>query len=108
VTEGAKHSYKDFSVIIDPKEFGLDRNFLYDSLLKENILVKKYFYPPMHKVGAYKKKKIKLPTAEYVSENILSLPIYSYMEEEIIEKICHAIEKIYEFRTEINFQAIRR
>ena len=40
--------YKDFGVIIDPEEFGMDREVLAAKLLHEKIQTKKYFYPPLH------------------------------------------------------------
>jgi dTDP-4-amino-4,6-dideoxygalactose transaminase len=58
-------------------------------------MTKFYFYPPMHWLEAYKEHNSnKYPNSEYVSKNIICLPIYNYMEEETIEKICSAIDNI--------------
>ena len=101
ITEKATHSYKDFCIIIDPIEFGLNRDILAEALAEENIMTKKYFYPPVHKISAYKDNSVNLPITEFVSSNVLSLPIYSFMDKEMINKICLAIERIYEYKEEI-------
>lgn len=94
-TKGARHAYKDFGIIVDPKEFGLNRGILYDALAKENVMTKKYFYPPMHKLEAYSGvSSAGLPNTESVSNDVLCLPIYSYMDKELIEKVSYAIERI--------------
>ena len=102
-TKGAKHAYKDFGIIIDPKEFGVTRDVLYDALGKENIMTKKYFYPPVHKLEAYScVSTTKLPNTERVSNNVLCLPMHSYMEKELIEKISYAVKRIGENVKEIS------
>jgi len=58
----------------------------------QGVAVKKYFYPPMHQLKAYQDKKVKLPITEYVSNNILSLPIYNYMDKNDIKYICNIIK----------------
>ncbi len=94
-TKGAKHAYKDFGILVDPKEFGVNRDILYDALAKENVMTKKYFYPPVHKLEAYSGiSSAGLSNTERVSNNVLCLPIHSYMDKELIEKISYAIERI--------------
>ena len=91
-------SYKDLSIVIDPKKFGVTRDALYDAMTQENIQCRKYFYPPVHRYDAYasyyQEYDGKLPVTDAIAENILCLPLYSYMESSTIGKICHAIEKI--------------
>lgn len=103
LTKGAKHAYKDFGILVDQKEFGVNRDVLYDALTKENVMTKKYFYPPVHKLEAYSGiSSTSLPNTERVSNNVLCLPIHSYMEKELIENICVAVEKIHKFSKEIS------
>lgn len=97
IRENCVSTNKDFSLIIDEKKFGMNRDYLEIALQKENISTKKYFFPPMHKLKAYKNIKAKnLDYTEKISNNVLSLPIYNKMEKETIEKICFAIKRIYE------------
>jgi dTDP-4-amino-4,6-dideoxygalactose transaminase len=105
IKQGNLCSYKDLSMLLDPSKFGLSRDGLYDALTQENIQCRKYFYPPVHKYDAYtayrKDYEGKLPVTDRVSDNILCLPIYSYMDQNVLDKLCSAIEKIQFFGNEI-------
>ena len=94
IPEGHWSSHKDFSFVIDPEESGIHRDDAEKYLLDRGIGVKKYFYPPMHELKAYRDEKAKLPMTEYVSHNILSLPIYNEMSEEMIKEICDIFHEI--------------
>lgn len=99
-----RSSFKDFSILIAEAKFGLSRDKLYQSLLAENIIVKKYFYPPVHIQKAFLRfgqAKRNLITTKKISENILSLPLYSHMEEETLRKIVYAIQRIFQMRQRI-------
>jgi len=85
-----KSCHKDFSIIVEPSVFGMTRDELGYILENNSIGVKKYFYPPMHKLMAYK-SKIKLPMTEYISNRVLSLPIHNYMNISDIKIICDLI-----------------
>jgi len=107
ILEGNRSSYKDFSVLIDEKTFGLSRDVLYRALLAENIVVKKYFDPPVHKISAFsairKDGENMFPNTMKISQNSLSLPLYSHIEEKIVIKICKAVSRIHD-----NCQEIKR
>ncbi|MBI4753598.1 DegT/DnrJ/EryC1/StrS family aminotransferase, partial [Candidatus Desantisbacteria bacterium] len=102
IDAGNTSSYKDLSIIIQKDEFGLDRDQLAYSLDMEGITTRKYFYPPLHQQSLYSKYQQRpLLITEFVSNNILCLPLYSHMEEKIVQDICQAIWRIYEHRGEI-------
>jgi dTDP-4-amino-4,6-dideoxygalactose transaminase len=90
-----RSTFKDFSITINPKVFGMDRDQLSEELLKEGIQTKKYFYPPLHEQKAYSQLKEiyqnKLPVTQEVSRAVLSLPLYSHMTTEEVELICSKI-----------------
>ncbi len=91
-------TYKDFAIIIDKERFGIDRDQLIRQLNKENIFPKKYFYPPLHQMKAYKKiahKAENLTHTNHIVKNIICLPIYSHMSCDTLEKICFSIYRIY-------------
>lgn len=95
IQENSSTSYKDFALIIDPKRFGMSRDALVKALAKENIPTKKYFYPPLHQTDFYKQySSIKLPSTEKIAPNIVCLPIYNIMEDELIDSISEAVIKI--------------
>jgi len=102
---GSRCSYKDVSILIDPKKFGLTRDVLAECLVKENIMTKKYYYPPVHHqkfiTSMFKADESRLKVTNYVSENILSLPIFTHMKDRDIATICGAISNIYKHRSQI-------
>jgi dTDP-4-amino-4,6-dideoxygalactose transaminase len=99
IPPGNRSSCKDFGVLIDEAVFGKSRDWLFDALEKENIQVRRYFYPPVHRQKLYREiwDKHPLPVTESISESILNLPIYSTISDENVEKICDAILRCHEF-----------
>jgi dTDP-4-amino-4,6-dideoxygalactose transaminase len=98
-------NYQNFAVVIDEAEFGLSRDKLHAVLAAENIMARKYFYPPLHLQQAYaayhKKYDGKLPITEAVADSVLCLPIYSVMSSEMIESICVAIESAHHYASQL-------
>ena len=97
-------TYKDLGVVVSKNEFGMNRDSLQNELGLEKIYTKKYFYPPLHQMDAYKNlfpgiEKSKLINTEFIANNIISLPIYSHMSLDIVEKICYSIDRIQRFKT---------
>lgn len=102
INDGDRSSFKDFSIYINEAKFGLDRNELFDSLLAEKIIVKKYFYPPVHRQKTFLTCNNKnLNNTDRISENVLSLPLYSHISSETVGKICLAVNNIYINRNKI-------
>lgn len=102
ISENSVSAHKDFAIVIDENKFGLSRDALCDALSKENIMTKKYFYPPLHMLEAYRSFVTgKLPNTEYLSENIVCFPIHNFMDADLIDKICLAIKRIYESAEEV-------
>src|SRR5206468_13052776 len=54
VADGDRSSYREFSIVIDPKSFGLNRDQLAFALAAENIDIRKYYDPPVHRQTAYR------------------------------------------------------
>lgn len=96
--KNVKHNYSYFPVIIDEKIFGKTRNQLFEELKEYNIFTRKYFYPLITDFDCYKEeyKDIELPNAKYISDRVLTLPMYGDLDLEIIDYICKAIKKIGE------------
>jgi len=96
ITQNCISSYKDFSIFINPKEFGMDRNLLSEALNKENIATKFYFYPPIHQLKAYQTSiPPDLPNTEKLAYSVLSLPIHNFMEENDIKRIINCVKSIH-------------
>jgi dTDP-4-amino-4,6-dideoxygalactose transaminase len=99
IPPGNRSSCKDFAVSVDEAVFGKSRDWLFAALEKENIQVRRYFYPPVHRQKLYREiwDKRPLPVTESISESVLNLPIYSTLCDESVEKICDAILRCHEF-----------
>jgi len=104
VYPGDRCSYKDFSVTIDPGQFGLTRDELFLAMNPENIDTRKYYDPPVHCQTAYQGyyDGRSLPNTDWLAEHSLSLPIWSRMEDDVVLKICQAIQRIFEHREAVH------
>jgi dTDP-4-amino-4,6-dideoxygalactose transaminase len=98
-----RNSYKDFSVTVDSKRFGLTRDQLAAALAAENIDTRKYYEPPAHRQYAYQDFYTgnQLTNTEILAERSLSFPMWSQMEEAISAGICEAVQRIYENRQDV-------
>jgi len=112
VVEGNRSSYKDFSMAVEESDFGLSRDELAQALRAENIDTREYHDPPVHTHQAYQSPisnlesqisnlQSELPVTESLAPKSISLPIYSHMDDETVEGICHAIERIQEHAPEV-------
>ena len=75
--------------------YKLNRNEIQKKLAEDNVFARKYFYPIVNKMGCYEAKygQIKLPIAEHVAECVLTLPLYSDMTLEDVDRVCDGILK---------------
>lgn len=105
VRPGDRNSYREYSITINPHEFGLERDEVVAALAAENVDSRKYYDPPAHRQTAYKQyfDDHLLPNTEWLSSRSISLPMWSHMEREVTLGICEAIQRIYE-----NAQAIHQ
>jgi dTDP-4-amino-4,6-dideoxygalactose transaminase len=95
IPQGHRSSHKDFSVVVNPREFGLNRDQLEKALAAERISMKKYFYPPMHQLEAFRPRgRVSLPVTVRVSGRILSFPIHNVMNESDIDQIAQRVALI--------------
>ncbi len=84
-----------FPILVKEDEFGMDRNKLFDILAEQNIGARKYFYPLTCDTAAIRDKyaAAQIPVARWVSERVLTLPIYGKLPVEVVEEICDIIER---------------
>lgn len=99
IPPGSRSTCKDFSILVDPDQFGQSRDWLFDALHKENIDVRRYFWPPVHRQKLFREAcdGQSLPVTDLVSERVLSLPIYSSLRDEEVDKVADAILRAHEF-----------
>jgi dTDP-4-amino-4,6-dideoxygalactose transaminase len=99
IAERGRSTCKDFSVIVDEKEFGHSRDWLVELLHAENIGARKYFSPPVHRQKLYSAMwdGRALPMTDLVSDGVVSLPIYSSLTDESVDKVCEVIRRAQGF-----------
>ncbi|MFK4785487.1 DegT/DnrJ/EryC1/StrS family aminotransferase [Fusobacterium sp. MFO224] len=84
-------NYAYFPVVFDGYKYNRDKMF---EILKENnIIARKYFYPLVNDFNCYKYKYSSkdTPVAKHISERVLTLPLYSDLELEVVDNICDII-----------------
>ncbi len=93
VQKDVQSNYSYFPVIFDEKMFGLSRNEVYKALAENNITARKYFYPLTNTFECFHGKyNVDLtPVALYISNRVLTLPLYADLSMEDVDKICSII-----------------
>ena len=85
-------NYAYFPVVFDGFK---DRDTIYEELKKHDIIARKYFYPLANNVTCYKDLKTadvnQTPVAKYISERVLTLPLYADLSIEDVDRICDII-----------------
>ena len=86
-------NYAYFPVVFNPDEFGYSRDEVYERLKENNIFARKYFYPIIPNYQCYKEQyySCKVPVAEQISKQILTLPIYESLSSEDVVRVCDII-----------------
>lgn len=95
VQKGVKPNYAYFPVVFDGYKYSRDE--IFEKLKAENIMARKYFYPLVSSFDAYKDYDFygteKTPVAKYISDRVLTLPMYADLSMEDIDRICNIILK---------------
>ncbi len=88
-----KSNYSYFPVVFDG--FKKDRDEVFEELKKNNVIARKYFFPLTNSFECYKGRfsPNDTPVAKYISERVLTLPLYSDLNLEDVDRICKIIKK---------------
>lgn len=92
--EDIQSNYSYFPVVFDGYE--LDRNEVFEKLKNEGIIARKYFYPLTNSFECYKGRFDinQTPVAKYISERVLTLPLYADLSLNDVDRICNIILNI--------------
>jgi dTDP-4-amino-4,6-dideoxygalactose transaminase len=104
IAQSNRSSYREYSIMIDSSSFGLDRDQLATALTAENVDIRKYYDPPVHRQTAYAQfapSDGKLINTDSLASRSLSLPMWSEMSDETALNICRAIRRINECADEV-------
>lgn len=88
---GVKKNYAYFPVVFDG--YKLNRDEVFEKLKARGIFPRKYFYPLTSSFKCYEGRfdVEKTPIAEYISDRILCLPLYSNLVLQDVDRICDTI-----------------
>lgn len=89
--DGIKSNYAYFPVVFDG--YKMTRDEVAEKLKAEDIFPRKYFYPLTNSFECYKGRfdVEKTPVAKYISERVLTLPLYADLTLEDVDRICNII-----------------
>jgi dTDP-4-amino-4,6-dideoxygalactose transaminase len=90
---GVKSNYAYFPVVFNG--YKKDRDEVFEELKTHNIFARKYFYPLTNSFDCYKEQynADDTPVAKYISERVLTLPLYADLDLEDVDRICEIIKK---------------
>lgn len=94
VQEDVQSNYAYFPVIFE-SDFGKTRDQVMDELAKNNIFTRKYFYPLTTDFECYNTQydSSETPVAKYISDRVLTLPLFADLDIEKVNEICDIILK---------------
>jgi dTDP-4-amino-4,6-dideoxygalactose transaminase len=100
IEENVDWNYAYFPIFVNEKEYGMSRDQVYEKLKQNNIYGRRYFYPLISEFSMYKgldsAKPENLPVAHKMANEVICLPIYPELAEEMINKIIYLIKNLYE------------
>jgi len=90
---GVKSNYAYFPVVFHG--YKKDRDEVFEELKTHNIFARKYFYPLTNSFDCYKDQYNveDTPVAKYISERVLTLPLYADLDLEDVDRICEIIKR---------------
>ncbi|WP_372995814.1 DegT/DnrJ/EryC1/StrS family aminotransferase [Lutispora sp.] len=90
--QDVKCNYAYFPVVFDG--YKKTRDEIYEELKKHDIIARKYFYPLTNSFECYKGRfnPKGTPVAEYIADRVLTLPLYSDLNIEDVDRICKIIK----------------
>lgn len=89
--ENIKYNYSYFPIFIDEHLFGISRDALFEKMVTNKIISRKYFYPLISNMSYYQgfpsaQKKL-LPEANKMANSVICLPIHHLLTEQDLERI---------------------
>jgi len=88
-----QYNYSYMPIEIDEQQFGWSRDRLYEKLKEYNVFSRRYFYPLICDFPCYKNAQVQdaLSVSRKVASQILTLPIYSELNPDDVNKICDIV-----------------
>ncbi|MFC1680734.1 aminotransferase class I/II-fold pyridoxal phosphate-dependent enzyme [Pseudomonadota bacterium] len=93
---------------VDEAVSGITRDVLVGLLHRENVMVRRYFYPGCHRMEPYRSyfphAGLMLPNTEYLSERVFCLPTGTAIQTDTVQKVCGLIRLIIERIDEVDYR----
>lgn len=98
VQEHVESNYAYFPAVFEESESGVTRQMVLDKLAENNIFARKYFYPLTSDFECCRELGLKadVPNARYISDRVLTLPCYSNLTLEDVDRICDCVLQLYQ------------
>lgn len=95
IQENVISNYAYFPIVVDEKIFGSSRNEIFNRLEENGIGARKYFYPLTNTFACFHGKYDvnQTPVALYISNRVLTLPLYADLGLDIVDKVCDIVLK---------------
>ena len=87
---GVKSNYAYFPVVFTGS---FTRDMAAEKLAEQEIFARKYFYPLLNDCEAHGFRGDETPVAKYVSERVLTLPLYPELRAEDVDRICNILRE---------------
>jgi dTDP-4-amino-4,6-dideoxygalactose transaminase len=97
VAEEDRSTYKDFTILIDPEELGMDAAAVAAALAAEGIQTRRYYAPPVHRQRAYRwvgPANGALPQTDRAAARVLTLPLWTGMDDEQVDGVGVAVARL--------------
>lgn len=94
IKEDVESNYAYFPILVEAEEIGFDRDHLAELLAENGIGTRKYFAPLTSDFECYRQfRNTETPVADKISKQVLTLPMYSELLIEDVDRICDIICK---------------
>lgn len=89
--DGVRSNYAYFPIVFDGYKYNRDE--IFDKLKSQSIFARKYFYPLTNSFECYigRFDAEKTPVAKYISNRVLTLPLYADLALDDVDRICDII-----------------
>lgn len=97
VPVGDRSTYKDYAILVDPEECGLNADALAAALRSDGIETRRYYAPPVHAMHAYASLRSAAgswPITDRAAERALTLPLWVGMTDAQVAGVAGAIARI--------------
>ena len=96
VTDGGAHAWHQYCFLVDPEEFGANRDSLAERLKEKRIASGVHYPRGLHQQPIFEKLygPLKLPVTERITETILAVPVHHGLTPDDAKTIAEAIKEI--------------